>query len=283
MPLPTVITDLSITAASNYPAGTDSPATLDDVQRAHAAFIAQTRDGNGSVPEIDIASGATVNIGAAASPYLRVTGTTGITSFGTNYKGVKFLRFAGIVTITHNATSLICPNNTNITTVAGDIYCAYPKATAGVGDGWVLVPVYQSIPVGSVVEFSAYNSVSTAMATNALTKIDFQTEEYDTAGAFASSRFTATTAGYYTVSGGYAPGAAPVACFLSLHKNGVRYKDGAIIGDATLVNSCGISARVYLAVGDYIELYGYQNSGGAQGTTTGANATWFQGGLTAKA
>lgn len=45
MPVPTLITELSTTAASNYPAGTDSPATLDDVQRAHGAFIAQIRDG----------------------------------------------------------------------------------------------------------------------------------------------------------------------------------------------------------------------------------------------
>jgi len=36
---------LSQTAASNYPQGSDSPATLDDVQRAHAGFIAQIRDG----------------------------------------------------------------------------------------------------------------------------------------------------------------------------------------------------------------------------------------------
>lgn len=283
MPLPTAITDLSITAASNYPAGSDSPATLDDVQRAHAAFIAQLRDGNGSVPEIDIASGATVNIGGAASPFLRVTGTTGITSLGTNYKGVKFLRFAGIVTITHNATSLICPNSVNVTTVAGDVYCAYPKATAGVGDGWVLVPIYQSIHVGAVTEFSAYNSVSTSMATNTLTEIEFQTEEYDTAGAFASNGFTAVVPGYYTVFGAYSPGAAPVACFVSLFKNGVRYKDGPIVADSTIAVSCGIAARVYLAIGDNIKLRGYQNSGGAQGTTTGAAATWFQGGLAAKA
>lgn len=45
MPTPTVITDLSTTAASNFPSGSDSPASLDDVQRAHGAFIAQLRDG----------------------------------------------------------------------------------------------------------------------------------------------------------------------------------------------------------------------------------------------
>lgn len=45
MPVPTTIADLSTTAASNYPQGSDSPSTLDDVQRAHGAFIAQVRDG----------------------------------------------------------------------------------------------------------------------------------------------------------------------------------------------------------------------------------------------
>lgn len=46
MPVPTVITDLSTTAASNYPAGTDSPSTLDDVQRAHASFIRTLYNGD---------------------------------------------------------------------------------------------------------------------------------------------------------------------------------------------------------------------------------------------
>lgn len=41
MPIPTVITDLSATAASNYPAGSDAPSALDDVQRAQGAFIRQ--------------------------------------------------------------------------------------------------------------------------------------------------------------------------------------------------------------------------------------------------
>ena len=41
MPLPSSISDLSTTAASNYPAGSDSPSVLDDVQRVHASFIAQ--------------------------------------------------------------------------------------------------------------------------------------------------------------------------------------------------------------------------------------------------
>jgi polygalacturonase len=44
MPTPTSINDLSTSPSANYPAGTESPIVLDDVQRAHAAFIAQLRD-----------------------------------------------------------------------------------------------------------------------------------------------------------------------------------------------------------------------------------------------
>jgi len=45
MPVPVLISELSLVAASNFPAGSDSPASLDDTQRAHAGFIAQLRDG----------------------------------------------------------------------------------------------------------------------------------------------------------------------------------------------------------------------------------------------
>lgn len=43
MPVPASITDLSTTAGGNSPPGSESPATLDDYLRAHAAFIAQLR------------------------------------------------------------------------------------------------------------------------------------------------------------------------------------------------------------------------------------------------
>lgn len=95
MPVPTLITELSTTAASNYPAGTDSPATLDDVQRAHGAFIAQLRDdptANSSVV-IAIAKGGTgastaaaarTALGAAASGALASSGITGAAASGAN-------------------------------------------------------------------------------------------------------------------------------------------------------------------------------------------------------
>ncbi len=69
----------------------------------------------------DIASAATTSIGAATGNYVTITGTTGITSFGTGTAGwLRLVRFAGALTLTHNATSLILPTSANITTAAGD-------------------------------------------------------------------------------------------------------------------------------------------------------------------
>jgi hypothetical protein len=69
---------------------------------------------------------------------LRITGTTTITSFGTNYKGPRFLRFEGAVTLT-NGSALTLPGGANITTAAGDCCIVIPRATLGTADGWQVV------------------------------------------------------------------------------------------------------------------------------------------------
>lgn len=69
----------------------------------------------------DIASATTTDIGAATGNYVVITGTTTITGLGTVQAGtVRTLRFTEALTLTHNATSLILPGATNITTAAGD-------------------------------------------------------------------------------------------------------------------------------------------------------------------
>ncbi len=73
-------------------------------------------------PIVTIASAATVNIGAAAGNTISVTGTTTITAFDTIAEGaIRRIVFAGILTLTHNGTSLILPTGASITTAAGDV------------------------------------------------------------------------------------------------------------------------------------------------------------------
>lgn len=71
----------------------------------------------------DIASASTVNLAVATGDYVVITGTTTINAFGTVADGLpRTLQFAGALTLTHNATSLILPTGGNVTTEAGDVF-----------------------------------------------------------------------------------------------------------------------------------------------------------------
>jgi len=72
----------------------------------------------------DIASASTTNIGAAQGNYVKITGSTTITAFDNPTAASNVTRiclFAGALTLTHNATSLILPGGANIVTAAGDV------------------------------------------------------------------------------------------------------------------------------------------------------------------
>lgn len=74
-----------------------------------------------TVKGADVASASTTDIGASTGEFIHITGTTGITALGTKTAGVlRDVVFDGILTLTHNGTSLILPGGTNITTAAGD-------------------------------------------------------------------------------------------------------------------------------------------------------------------
>lgn len=77
---------------------------------------------NLSVKGADIASATTTDLSTATGDFVDITGTTTITGLGTATAGVeRTCRFTGILTLTHNATSLILPGGANITTAAGDV------------------------------------------------------------------------------------------------------------------------------------------------------------------
>lgn len=103
------------------------------MQRAHASFIALLRDSKGATAVKTLASASTTDVGGENSYAVEITGTTAITSLGTNYSGPRHLRFTGILTLTHNATLLNLPGAANITTAAGDTALATPNST---GNGW---------------------------------------------------------------------------------------------------------------------------------------------------
>ena len=121
MPIPSLISELSQTPGSNFPSGGESPIVIDDYFRTYAAFIATLRDGKGFTNPVSIASAATTDIGAQNSLFAEISGTTTISSLGTNYNGPRYTRFTGILTLTHNATAMNLPGAVNITVAVGDI------------------------------------------------------------------------------------------------------------------------------------------------------------------
>jgi hypothetical protein len=110
----------TVTANSS---GTTSPLTLavgtkevwGDVPAALLEFLNQIENA--------VASAPTCDIGAAPSGRVQITGTTTITSFGTQPNKLRIVRFAGAaaLTLTHNATSLILPGQANISALPGDV------------------------------------------------------------------------------------------------------------------------------------------------------------------
>jgi hypothetical protein len=118
----TEVADLSPTDASNtaitgqsLEGNVANMANMDDTLQAILGMLGRWTSSD------TIASAATTDIGAQAEVYLTVSGTTTITAFGTVRTGtMRFLRFTGALTLTHNATSLILPGAANIVTAAGD-------------------------------------------------------------------------------------------------------------------------------------------------------------------
>lgn len=81
----------------------------------------------------NITSGATISIGEGG--FFHVTGTTTITDidFGTDKSGrPSVLVFDDVLTLTHNATTLILPTAANITTAAGDIALVWSEGSDAV-------------------------------------------------------------------------------------------------------------------------------------------------------
>lgn len=92
------------------------PPAVNNEMREHMAQVAKW------LGDDTLASATTTDLGSVPGRYVSVTGTTTITGLGTIKAGtVKYVKFTGILTLTHNGTSLILPGATSIVTAGGDM------------------------------------------------------------------------------------------------------------------------------------------------------------------
>jgi hypothetical protein len=166
--------------------------------------------------------------------------------------------------------------NTTTTGVLGSTFFGDGTGSLTVQQNGVTLGTYGNIPA-----FSAYNSgLSVASAT--WTKITFSSEEFDTNSNYdtSTSRFTPTVTGYYQIEssigfGGMTTGGS----LLAIYKNGSLFKYGAVCASVSAIgNNVSVACIVYLnGSTDYVEVYGYQNSGSNKTTSIGIADAYFQG------
>jgi hypothetical protein len=123
--------------------------------------------------------------------------------------------------------------------------------------------------------FRAWNSTLVTIPSNTLTKILFQTEDFDTNSNFADSRFTATIAGYYSINGCIGLPVSSNNCTLVIYKNNIAHSAGTSI--AALTTRSSVHDIIHLNIGDFLEIYVDHQAGANRNTSNQSFDTYFSG------
>jgi hypothetical protein len=133
--------------------------------------------------------------------------------------------------------------------------------------------------------FSAYGSVATSLPSGVGTKIQLDSEEFDTDNAFntSTSRFQPTLPGFYQFNGHFSvvtyANSTSTSQIMILYKNGNEYKRGVRIPVNTQGVGTQLTTMIFMdGIVDYVEMYGLQGSGATVSTEAGsAFGPWLQG------
>ena len=136
--------------------------------------------------------------------------------------------------------------------------------------------------LGNGPAFSAYSNTNQTLTAGTWTKLQINTEEFDTNSCYDTSlyRFTPTVAGYYLFSAAVSGLSGQNTAVLgSFYKNGVKVKAAYNYSStANNLDDWGVnfSALIYMnGSTDYVEPYGYA-VGGTRVIDADATGTFFQ-------
>jgi hypothetical protein len=144
-----------------------------------------------------------------------------------------------------------------------------------------------ALPNGGVAPaFSAYANASQSISSGTYTKVQINTEDFDTNSNFdnvTNYRFTPTVAGYYQINAGTFYSGTTVVGYVisSIYKNNSLYKASYSTYESLHgIGGASVSSVIYFnGSTDQVEFWTYQFTGASQPTGTGSAYTYFNGSL----
>jgi hypothetical protein len=225
-------------------------------------------------PAVTLASSSTVNIGAAGSNTILISGSSTISAFDTIADGAeRELYFQSTPILTHNGTSLILPSAVNITAAAGDI-ARFRSLGSGNWRCTLYLRASGTAIIGGITGFtgaidtsSPNNSVNASIitASGGGTDISFIAEWKGANGFFSVQKPDGTTTGG-NLRG---PGSADFQSARTAAANVASGTKSALIGttdsQATGSRSSAIGADRAVVTGDDSLVTGVRNTADAAG------------------
>ena len=184
-------------------------------------------------------------------------------------------------TVVLNNAATVGDTITTISFYVSSVLNAIPATAGSVAasylvDGSITQAKFSTNVAGNGPAFSAYQSSAQTPSAGVWTKVQYQTEEFDTNSNFDNTtnyRFAPTVAGYYQITGRAENGSAFNVMTLSIYKNGSAFKNSSY---GSTMAGVQISCLVYFnGSTDYVEAYVNQSSSNALVATPAG--TYFQG------
>ena len=149
--------------------------------------------------------------------------------------------------------------------------------TTSSGSGSITIPSGVELTGHMYPAFEAYNSSSQSLSDATTTKLEFDTEVFDTNGTYSSNRFTPGVEGKYFIHSkshfGTGSSTTLVRCYYYIYKNGSSYAmtnfDTRSGGNFRVLPN-HISAIMDLNATDYVEIYAYVDV--SSGTPSGPDS-----------
>lgn len=215
--------------------------------------------------------------------YTAIGGETSLSGGGLTYSpGYEQLFLNGVLLV--RGQDYAATTGTTITglsaLVAGDAVELLSIGTYPVADTYTQSSADAKFALKTGPAFGAYASAGTNIATGAVVKIGFQTEEFDTNNNYDTtlSRFTPTVAGYYQITALVSLQVASAGIFTPfLYKNGTEFKLGATqTGSGSNFPRGYVSCLVYAnGTTDYFEIYAGHSYGSTIASYPSSSQTYF--------